>query len=275
MVSFNPSSLLFFVACWTIVLAVIDGDDYKSDLENAKRLDGRIKAIVGSSWWPAAKYREYAAAKDPKRTIFFEGLFNANDRKTKSKVSSPSGRVSIVPKDATATTAGEDGKHETTTAGGRPAFGGEAECVSANKGRPCACYTTDFLDSVGSLLDGIVAQEDVSAAVVGLACRSYRVVPSEFVVSSSSSATTTAAAETTTRRFSENAGGINENITDADDGAVPARREVDFNYVVNYQLEKSNDGEFYTTVRSLTIFTSKLQFSLIHPRFLSINKQCD
>lgn len=246
-ISFRPSSssVSFLIACcWTVCSATIDGGDYESDVDTARQLDEPIKAIIG---WPGR-----SATTDAEQSIFFEGLFNANRRR----------RVSVRPDSGTAAPGNNEQRATAPAASGPTVFAGEPECVLANNGRPCVCYTTDFLDSVSSLLDEQVSQDMSAAAVAMFACQSYTVVASQFVVSPSPPPSppppspTTGTSKTGTSKtgtsktavlFSDrsSAAGETKNDKTANDTAVTAaaRREVDFNSVVNYQLEKSKDGE--------------------------------
>ncbi|KAF0770721.1 Mitochondrial GTPase 1, partial [Aphis craccivora] len=76
------------------------------------------------------------------------------------------------------------GKSTTTnfTVAARILFGTEEECVSANKGRPCACFMTDFLDLIVQRLDETVDNEDETAATGALNCHSVKSVPTAFLV---------------------------------------------------------------------------------------------
>lgn len=253
------------------------GNNYESDLAAAKYLDRQIKAIIDYPYrWPAVKnsntdgMKEYAGANDRRLSKFIEGLFDVNYRKASKSAPPPSKsqplpggrrRVTIRPNGATTrvtvgnnwddVAAGRSGLQMTATAAfagttavpaERRVFDNEYECTSANDGRPCVCYTTDFLDSLGQLLDEAVVQDDMTAAAVAFACPSYKVVPPTFVVSySSATAAAVAVVETTTVHLGQNSTGTNINETAA--ATVPANKEVDFDYIVNYKLEKSNDGK--------------------------------
>ncbi|XP_025190793.1 uncharacterized protein LOC112591252 [Melanaphis sacchari] len=151
-------------------------------------------------------------------------------------------------------------------------FGTEDECVSANQGRACVCYMTDFLDLVGQRLDE--ADDDDSTAA--LSCRSFKPVPTVFVVYPATAADgdgTTAAAATNAasappnvsadvmvgRNGGKSGGGRNRSgVGDGDQKAAPTWKEVDFDDVVNYRLNKSSD-DYYAVQYSLVGSDAKVK----------------
>lgn len=270
MIFFNRS--FFFIKCWIGLAAVVgqvlrsvaDGNDY----ETVKQLDSQIKSIISDrSWWPADSNRggddarkEYSNAKDSRLSKLMDGLFDTNHRPAGKSKSSPSSRrrhVTIRPKDATvedgntAATTNDQGDQRTTTTasrvetpGGPTVFGAENDCLSANNGRPCVCHMIDFLDSVSQRLDEeVMAEDDTTAAVESFACPSYKVVPSAFIVSPSPAITPVTATDETATVLAlvQSSKEINKNETVT--AATPAWKEVDFDYVVNYRLDNSKDGE--------------------------------
>lgn len=278
MIFFNRP--FFFIECWIGLAAVVgqvlrsvaDGNDY----ETAKQLDSQIKSIISDcSWWPPDSNRggngarkEYSNAKDSRLSKMMDGLFDTNHRPTGKSKSSPSSRrrhVTIRPKDATgedgntAATANDQDDPQTTTVatatgvdtpGGPTIFGAENDCLSANNGRPCVCHMIDFLDSVSQRLDEEVgAEDDTTASVESFACSSYKVVPSAFIVSPSPVITPVTVTDETTTVLAlvQSSKGMNKNETVT--AAAPEWKEVDFDYVVNYQLNKSKDGEIYRCIR--------------------------
>lgn len=141
------------------------------------------------------------------------------------------------------TTVAHDTTHSTADPvgpDGSAVFNAEDTCVTANHGRPCVCYMTDFLDSLSQRLVDDAAADDRAPAVQ---CATYKGVPAAFIVSSAADAAaadnvTAAAANVRASRLTvQNSGGDeNEEIT------ALVRKEVDFDWVVNYHLQASNDG---------------------------------
>ncbi|VVC32942.1 Tyrosine-protein kinase ephrin type A/B receptor-like [Cinara cedri] len=246
--------------------------DCEWDGEMAKRLDGHNKpAMVGSSWPPAAKCHGGGGKGDRKlqndtakyagRSSESSGGAQWRARKWKptrtpsgkSNASWPPGgrrRATVRPSNATQeagrqSKTSDRGVSRTTThsgaaapRGGRKVFGDENDCVSASDGRPCVCYMTDFLDSVGQLLDEAkLVRDDTAAAVAAFACPSYKTVPPAFVVYPWPPPSTA----TAVRLSGQISDRKNKNET-ADVAAAPSRKKVDFDYVVNYRLEKSKDA---------------------------------
>ncbi|VVC30856.1 Immunoglobulin-like domain,Tyrosine-protein kinase ephrin type A/B receptor-like,Immunoglobulin-like [Cinara cedri] len=262
----NPSPLVF-VEYWTaICLAaavcgfpgrcpVGDGEngavnDRDPDLGTAEQPDGHAKPpkTGGPSWRPVSEYRDgdgrkerYAVAKLSGHSELIDGFFHVDRRPSDKTQRGGRHRTTVGPNNATrggknvdrsdprtataATTAATPGP------GQNRLFGNENECVSASDGRPCVCYTTDFLDSVtGLLLDEMtLVQDDTAAAVATFACPTYKAVPPAFVVSPPRPPETV---ETTAAAL------VPERSGDGNETAAPARKEVDFDYVVNYLLDK-------------------------------------
>ncbi|KAF0723256.1 Ig-like domain-containing protein [Aphis craccivora] len=151
-----------------------------------------------------------------------------------------------------------------STAAARTLFSTEEECVSANKGRDCVCDMTDFLDLIVQRLDETVDDEDESAAVGALNCHSFKSVPTVFFVYPTTAAddldgttAATAAAVSATvsadlvveRNGGQSGGGhfrgagVHVEKKTADMPAAPSWKEVDFDDIVNYRLEKSSDSK--------------------------------
>ncbi|CAH1736758.1 unnamed protein product [Aphis gossypii] len=153
-----------------------------------------------------------------------------------------------------------------STVAARILFSTEDECVSANKGRACVCFMTDFLDLIVQRLDETVDDEDDAAAAVPLNCHSFKSVPTAFLVYpvaaagglSGTTASTMAAVPATVsadvvveRNGGKSGGGrgrggvgVHVEKKAADVPAVPSWKEVDFDDVVNYRLEKSSDDHY-------------------------------
>lgn len=151
------------------------------------------------------------------------------------------------------------------TAAARILFSTEDECVSANKGRACVCFMTDFLDLVVQRLDETVDDEDETAAAVALNCHSFKSVPTAFLVYlvtaadglSGTTAATAAAVPANVsadvvvernggkRGGSRGRGGVGVHVDKkaADVPATPSWKELDFDDVVNYRLAKSSNGK--------------------------------
>lgn len=265
---------LFSIQCLiglTVVVGLVTcslagGHNYETEFETLNQLDSKIKSLFGSSWWLANS--NYRHADKSKRS---QGMSKSS--------SSSRPRVTIRPKDATtmtghkAATNGSKGggprmTTEPTAAGavsyvGPTIFNAENDCMSANNGRPCVCYMTDFLDSLNRRLDETADENDTTVAVVSFACPSYKVVPSAFVVSPSPVVVTTAvttavtaavtattlADEATTVFLSVQSSKETDKYETGTD-TVPVWKEVDFDYVLNYRLEKSKDGELHNNTVS-------------------------
>lgn len=148
----------------------------------------------------------------------------------------------------------------TTDNPNKKVFGAENECVLANDGRSCVCFMTDFLDLVCRRLDEEVVNPmyDDNAEKMFL-CPSYKVVPTVFVISSSM-AVTVNVVETITATAVHVLGQCAEEF---DFNSVePTWKQVDFNEVINYQLEKPKDGKFTAMVRYLWVCPGTLLFLL-------------
>ncbi|KAE9539672.1 hypothetical protein AGLY_004924, partial [Aphis glycines] len=145
-----------------------------------------------------------------------------------------------------------------STVAARILFSTEDECVSANKGRACVCFMTDFLDLIVQRLDETVDDEDETAAAVALNCHSFKSVPTAFLVypvaaaGGLSGTTASTAADVVVERNGGKSGGgrgrggvgLHVEKKAADVPAVPSWKEVDFDDVVNYRLEKSSDDHY-------------------------------
>ncbi|XP_029346458.1 uncharacterized protein LOC115034267 [Acyrthosiphon pisum] len=154
----------------------------------------------------------------------------------------------------------DDGGPKTTksTAAARILFGTENECVSTNPGRACVCYMTDFLDLICQSLDeAVVAGDDDEDETAALRCRSFKPVPAAFVIfpgtvaggDGTSTATTVPALDSADvmvernggKRGGRGRGGVGDEKAVV---AAPVGREIDFDKIVSYQLEKSSDDHY-------------------------------
>jgi len=270
-------SIFFGVQFWICLVATIvgsatcfiDGDDGKSSLGNSdfdtiqQKLNRQWKTIMGSAWSSASKSltgdrheNEKAAtvmtpSKNPSRRSLksTDGFFSKKDRRyPKGKTISMTGPRHVInrPKDV------GDGQNNPTVRDSVPIattaissdmaiFGTENECVSANNGRLCVCYMTDFLDSIAERLDETAA-ENQTVVATAFRCPSYKSVSASFVVSLTVDTTITPIDKTT---MTVNVLGQNVLTNDIDNRTadVTVRREVDFNYVVNYELETSKNSK--------------------------------
>jgi len=168
----------------------------------------------------------------------------------------------------------QSAKSTAVTRIGRIVFGTEDECVSANQGRACVCYMTDFLDLVGQRLNEAAAADDDgdgSDEVVALNCRSFKPVPAAFVIyaatiadgiemtaAATANATTTGpanfSADVMVERNGGKSGGRGRSGVGDDEkkamATTTAWKEVDFDNVINYRLKKSSDGKTYKIKRT-------------------------
>lgn len=123
-------------------------------------------------------------------------------------------------------------KTSTTVTPKQTAFSTENQCVAANNGRPCVCIMADFLKLVGRWLDDVpatAASDDDTAAVAALKCHSYKVLPESFNVTSVGDSVLVDDHP-------------QQQITDVLQGM-----EVDLGQVINYRLEKSENGKISRT----------------------------
>lgn len=123
----------------------------------------------------------------------------------------------------------------------RTVFGTENECMLANNGRQCLCYMIDFLDLIGQRLDE-TASENQTTMETMFQCPSYKQVPVAFDVFPT---LITSGTKSDENYPAANVLVVQKSLTNADGHAtatVPVRKEVNFGYVVNYQLETSKDG---------------------------------
>jgi len=260
-------SIFFEVQFWVYLAAVVfgpatcfnDGSDDDGGYKNFNfDVSQQWKNIKDPSWWSASKTFQ-GDQKENKKTKavvlpstvpsrqFFDitnGFFDTRDRrhpKNKKIPVTTRHHVTNRPKDEKNATVSVGVPTATTAISShRAVFETEDKCVSANNGRPCMCYMTDFLNSIGKRLDEATADDQTSVATT-FRCPSYKPVPTSFVVFPTANTTTTPidgtiiAVNVLVQNHSTNA---SENGT-AD---VPERREVNFDHVVNYQLETSKDG---------------------------------
>lgn len=225
------------------------GDE--SDLDAIKQLNSRLNMILGPDWLESVEKSKNAdATNHTVRSKLADGFFNAHQNRAggKRKIKGES-RESTV-----ATVTDVFGDLVTATAvvshPERTVFGSENECESANRGRPCVCYMTDFLDSVCQQLDEAAAVPVGDDTATVYACPSYKVIPAMFVVSPATFGVSPAAADGVPATISRTAdravhvaayggGHLGNRIAVT---ASAAWKQVDLEHVINYQLDKTNDG---------------------------------
>lgn len=261
-------------------------DTEKSDL---KYLQQHVYAIIegSSSRRSAVRTTPAQNVPIPWQSRWADGFFH--DRSNAKKPAARR-RVTTRPKDIVAnvtrngTVNNGSGQAITTnpstsksiTSATRLLFVDEQECVSANGGRACVCFMTDFLDLVGQRLDEAVDGDD--DGTVEFRCQSFKAVPVAFnlypppvtVVGMTVSATAdtrnpgvlverngdrsgTRALSRASRarscghgtRTSSRASRVLGHRSGDDDKSVTtvSWKEVDFDDVVNYRLEKPKDGK--------------------------------
>lgn len=258
------------------------GGDSDFDSGTYLRLDNELKEIMRGSTWQTAESRSDGTLREDAATVvtqttvskgawtiitginniqrntvqtrrlkLIDGLFSSNtQREAARKKSSPkvcrSKDTATREKSTRIDKGGEaatdnDTAIETTTSGppNRTVFDNEDECMAASGGRSCVCYLTDFLDLIDQRLDDPATTADEDTIAPAFKCPSYKPVPAAFVVSSKAAATSHE--ETTTVKVSMNK---NNSVDYVDGQAVtsPARREVNFDSVVNYRLQTFKDG---------------------------------
>jgi len=119
---------------------------------------------------------------------------------------------------------------------------------------------TDFLDLICQRLDEAAVADDEEDETAALRCRSFRPVPEAFVIypgiAAGGEGTSTVATDAAVvpahhsadvmverndgKRGGRGRGGVSEK---KDVVAASMGREIDFDKIVNYQLEKSSDGK--------------------------------
>lgn len=234
-----------------------DGDDndglVKFDIDKVQqKLNRRWNIKLSSSWWKKNNNTASTVvtpSTKPTRWVVqvTDGVFVTNDRYRPKGKRMPTIEHRYVANHAKET---DDGVNNATVSArvptatsvvGSAVFDTKDECVLANNGRPCVCYMTEFLESIGKRLNKTSA-DDQTSMVTAFRCPFYKQVPAWFVVFPTVNTTETSIDNTTTavnileqRNLTNNG----ENRT-AD---VPVRKEVDFDYVVNYQLETPKDGK--------------------------------
>lgn len=240
-----------------------DGYGDESDLDAIKQLNSRLNVILGSDWLESAgKSKNARATNHTARSKLTDGFFSAHHNRAggNRRIKEESGRnstavsVTDVFGDLVTTTAATPAVDHPE----RTVFTAEKECESANGGRPCVCYMTDFLDSACQQFDqAAIEPVDDSTATV-FACPSFKVVPSAFVVTPASldviSATfyVTSAADQalpTTISTADHAlrvASYGVRHRDNRSAVTPvAWKQIDFNDVIKYQLDKINDGRYH------------------------------
>lgn len=262
----------YLVAAASVLTSISGkGDDDFSAFD--QQLKNRWKTILGSSWWSATKNYFAGDRKENEKTVvvpstsgkrlrssrLLDGLFVAkNDYRGRERNKNKTTRrlrVHVTADRVKDASADVNGIRSATSAASPPAewtvFDTENECVSTNNGRPCVCYTTDFLDKIDERWLDETAVHNRMATPAFRWCRSYKPVPASFSVSPTAanavvpSITTVAAVNVSEEEDSASDGG---NGTVA---AVPARTEVDFDYVVNYRRKTSTDNDGKLTCDNL------------------------
>jgi len=218
----------------------------------------------------------------PRRSGLFSDGFFIHYRQpcTIEKKPAARRRVTQRPKNATS----DDSKSSTTAGAAPILFVTDGECESANPGRACVCRMTDLLDLVVQRLDEAVMSadddEDGRGETAALSCRSFKPVPAKFVVYPATAAadgdgTTAPATDATVAAVPADAAVVERkggktggrrsqarvrgriqaevclNQARSGVGAVedvvkttPTWKQIDFNDVLNYRLEKSStDGK--------------------------------
>ncbi|XP_026818813.1 uncharacterized protein LOC113557470 [Rhopalosiphum maidis] len=236
----------------------------------------------------------------PRRSSLFSDGFFIHYRQpcTIEKKPAARRRVTQRPKNATI----DDSKSSTTASAAPILFVTNGECESANPGRACVCRMTDLLDLVVQRLDEAVMSadddEDGRGETAALSCRSFRPVPAKFVVYPATAATdgdgTTASATDATvaavpadaavverkvgktggRRSQARVRGriqaevclsrVRSGVGAVEDAvkATPMWKQIDFNDVLNYRLERSSidaKGDHYAVQYGLVGSDVKVQ----------------
>jgi len=261
-------SIFFGIQFWVYFVAVVfrsvtcfnDGGDGDGGLKNFNSdTFQQWKNIMGPSWWSTSKTFQGDKKENEKtKTVvlpstissrqFFNmvnSIFGMRDRRRPNddKKTSVTGRRHVInrPKDEKNATF-SDGVPTATTAvsSDRAVFSTEDACVSVNNGRTCMCYMTDFLNWIGKRLDEMAA-EDQTTVATAFRCPSYKPVPTSFAFFPIANTTVTPINKTTKTVNILRQNNLTNDI-DNKTADVPALKEVDFNYVVNYELETSKDG---------------------------------
>ncbi|XP_060853047.1 uncharacterized protein LOC132930939 isoform X2 [Rhopalosiphum padi] len=182
-------------------------------------------------------------------------------------------RVTQRPKDATG------GESSTAGAAAAPViFTTEEECESANPGRACVCRMTDLLDLVVQRLDEAVMSaaddEEGGGETAALKCRSFKTVPAAFVVypataAADSDGTIAPATDVPVDVVVERNGGKTggrlsrggSGVGAAEDAVkeAPTWKQINFNDVLNYQLERSSTDDHYAVQYGLVGSDAKVQ----------------
>lgn len=238
----------------------LEHSDYDIVLQNINR---QWMTIMDSSlWWSASQSltadrneNEKAATvvtslknlSIQKPSKLTDGFFSKCDRRhPKDKITSVTGRRHVInrPKDIgdgknTATVRDSVPTTTTTISSDMAIFSTENECMSANNGRLCVCFMIDYLDSIGDRLDEVAA-ENQTVVATAFRCTFYKLVSALFVVSPTKNTTITPIDKTTVNVLGRNdlTNGIYNKTAN-----VTVRREVDFNHVVNYELETSKNSK--------------------------------
>jgi len=239
-------------------------DNDRSDLRYLQQQVENIMTVssIGRS---AVRHTLGAVPKSTSRFRLSAGFFKQHRPNVIDKKHSARRRVTHRPKDVTVGRSGAGNAKNVTgddyiddggpksTASARILFGTEDECVSTNPGRACVCYMTDYLDLICQRLDeAAVGGDDDDDEMAPLRCRSFKPVPGAFVIYPTTAATGDGTSTATTdsadvrvernggKRGGRGRGGVSDEKAVV---AAPIRKEIDFDNVVNYQLEKSSDGK--------------------------------
>lgn len=247
-------------------------DNDRSDLRYLQQQVENIMT-VSSIGRPAVRHTLGAVSKSTSRSRLSAGFFKQHRPNVIDKKHNARRRVTHRLKDVTVGRGGasnaknvtgddyiDDGGPKTTksTASARILFGTENECVSTNPGRACVCYMTDYLDLICQRLDEAAVGGNDDDDETSLRCHSFKPVPGAFVIypitagDEMSTATTDSAvvraqdsADVRIERNGGKSGGRGRGGVSGEKAVVaaPLWREIDFDNVVNYQLEKSSDGK--------------------------------
>lgn len=254
------NKLMFFVE-WSVKLAALvglgsheqvmcfdSGGESSSYSKVIRKQNKQLNERTGSDWLSARNSVDGTPMAD--ETLLWksiEGFFGRHRQGQNSKKMQTNGHrrnqtkynSSIRETEKNETEVLEDPITVTANNPTKTVFGTENECVSANDGRPCVCYMADFMDLVCRRLDEEVVNPNDDNTDKMFACPSYKVVPTEFVISSSMATVKVPMTSATT--MAHVLGQCTEEYNF--DKVGPAWKQVDFNKIINYQLEKPKDGK--------------------------------
>uniref|UniRef100_A0A2S2NBE5 Ig-like domain-containing protein n=1 Tax=Schizaphis graminum TaxID=13262 RepID=A0A2S2NBE5_SCHGA len=185
-------------------------------------------------------------------------------------------RVTERPKNAT----GDNGESSTAVAAAAPIlFATEDECESANPGRACVCRMTDLLDLVVQRLDEAMMSaaddQEGGGETAALKCRSFKTVPAAFVIYPATAAAdgddrtiapaTDVPVDVVVERNGGKTGGRpirdGSGVNAVEDAVkeAPTWKQINFNDVLNYQLERSSTDDHYAVQYGLVGSDAKVQ----------------